>query len=125
MVICIQILIAMTNLDWLAKWFINECNGDWEHSFQIKIQTLSNPGWMLTIDLCETELEGIIMSYQEEIISDHIWFGFKIVDNVFVAFGHSSRLDFLIRIFVLLTEMKGDLNLSMVKSEYFQYQSNK
>ncbi|TXI10956.1 MAG: hypothetical protein E6Q63_02870 [Novosphingobium sp.] len=47
-----------SNLDWLAEWYLGECNNDWEHSYGIKIDTLDNPGWKLEIDLRETSLEG-------------------------------------------------------------------
>ena len=30
----------------LQKWYKSQCNGDWEHSFGIKIETLDNPGWI-------------------------------------------------------------------------------
>ena len=25
--------------------FANECDGDWEHENQVKIETVDNPGW--------------------------------------------------------------------------------
>jgi hypothetical protein len=45
-------------LEWLMRWYLAECNSDWEHSYGLKIDTLDNPGWSLKIDLRETELEG-------------------------------------------------------------------
>lgn len=33
------------------------CDGDWEHGNGIKIGTIDNPGWSLTIDLENTELQ--------------------------------------------------------------------
>jgi hypothetical protein len=47
-----------SNLDWLAHWYVRECNNDWEHSYGVKIDTLDNPGWRIEIDLRETSLEG-------------------------------------------------------------------
>lgn len=44
------------NLMWLMGWYLAECNGDWEHSYGVKIDTLDNPGWTLKIDLRETAL---------------------------------------------------------------------
>jgi hypothetical protein len=46
------------NLDWLMRWYLSECNDDWEHSFGIEIGTLDNPGWTLKVDLRETALSG-------------------------------------------------------------------
>ncbi|RYY43074.1 MAG: hypothetical protein EOP59_08675 [Sphingomonadales bacterium] len=45
-------------LAWLTRWYLAECNSDWEHSYGVKIDTLDNPGWTLKIDLRETSLEG-------------------------------------------------------------------
>jgi hypothetical protein len=46
------------NLAWLMQWYLAECNDDWEHSYGVKIDTLDNPGWTLSIDLRETYLQG-------------------------------------------------------------------
>lgn len=43
---------------WIQKWYQAQCNGDWEHSYGIIIETIDNPGWSITIDLETTELEG-------------------------------------------------------------------
>jgi hypothetical protein len=45
-------------LRWLQDWYADHCNGDWEHSFGVALDTLDNPGWSLVIDLAETELAG-------------------------------------------------------------------
>ena len=44
-------------LAWLAGWYGAACNGDWEHDFGIRIDTLDNPGWSVTISLTGTALE--------------------------------------------------------------------
>lgn len=33
--------------DWLSNWHKLNCNGDWEHTYGIKIETLDNPGWLV------------------------------------------------------------------------------
>ncbi|MEL6363136.1 MAG: immunity 53 family protein [Pseudomonadota bacterium] len=45
-------------LSWLSSWFSANCDGDWEHSFGLKIETTDNPGWALEIDLTDTALEN-------------------------------------------------------------------
>ena len=52
-------VMADNDLDWLMNWYVRACNGDWEHTYGIKIDTLDNPGWLLEIDLKETPLEGL------------------------------------------------------------------
>lgn len=43
---------------WLLQWYDEHCNGDWEHGSGIHLVTLDNPGWSITVNLEDTELEG-------------------------------------------------------------------
>ena len=45
-------------LSWLSRWFLSQCNSEWEHADGIQIESLDNPGWMLKIYLRGTDLEG-------------------------------------------------------------------
>lgn len=42
----------------LQEWYLSRCDGEWEHSFGIEIETLDNPGWGVRIDLSDTGLEA-------------------------------------------------------------------
>ena len=42
----------------LQDWYQQECDGNWEHQYGIKIDTLDNHGWYVAIDLVETSLEN-------------------------------------------------------------------
>ena len=46
-------------IDRIQDWYKIHCNGDWEHSYGYKIETLDNPGWAIKIDLIETALENL------------------------------------------------------------------
>ncbi len=46
------------NLNWLSQWYLAQCDGDWEHTYGVKVGTLDNPGWQLKIDLTGTPMEG-------------------------------------------------------------------
>jgi Immunity protein 53 len=48
----------MDNLIWLTRWYASQCNGSWEHQNGVKLDTLDNPGWILTINLEDTDLEN-------------------------------------------------------------------
>ncbi len=41
---------------WLQGWYTSMCDGDWEHAFGVKIETLDNPGWSVAIDVNGTNL---------------------------------------------------------------------
>lgn len=42
----------------LQDWYISNCDGDWEHTYGFKLETLDNPGWTITVDLNETHQEN-------------------------------------------------------------------
>ncbi|WP_251007502.1 immunity 53 family protein [Sphingobium sp. BHU LFT2] len=47
------------NLNWLSQWYLAQCDGDWEHSYGVKIDTLDNPGWTIKINLTDTPMQDI------------------------------------------------------------------
>lgn len=49
--------LFMEELNWLADWFDNECDGDWEHSYAVHIDTLDGAKWHLSVRIEETDLE--------------------------------------------------------------------
>ncbi len=49
--------IEEDDFSWLQQWFQDYCNGDWEHGSGIQLRTTSNPGWSLTINVEDTQLE--------------------------------------------------------------------
>jgi len=49
------------DLSLLEEWYTSQCNGDWEHSWGVKIDTLDNPGWTIAINLNETKAESKIL----------------------------------------------------------------
>lgn len=46
----------MDVLEGLQDWYISMCNGDWEHTYGIKIENIDNPGWAISIELVGTPL---------------------------------------------------------------------
>ena len=48
----------MSVLDDLQKWYTSNCDGEWQEEYGVEIGTLDNPGWSVTIDLEDTNLEG-------------------------------------------------------------------
>lgn len=92
----------MEELAELQKWYRAQCNEDWEHSFGISIDTLDNPGWKLSIDLEDTNLEGkefeeIEIDYE----SKYHWLTCKTKDNKFLGFCGPLELTKMIKIFVV------------------------
>lgn len=42
----------------LQQWYLRHADGEWEHYFGLKIESLETPGWLVDIELTETDLEG-------------------------------------------------------------------
>lgn len=57
----------------LAKWYAEQCNGDWEHTYGIRIETLDNPGWWVVVDLGETPYSDLRVKGK----SDTEWMGWE------------------------------------------------
>lgn len=83
----------------LQDWYANECNGDWEHSFGVKIDTLDNPGWTLDIDLRETEWENLGLPRHVEERTENDWIQYEVADQKFQACGGPGNLGELISLF--------------------------
>lgn len=86
-------------LAWLTEWYRSHCNGDWEHQNGIRIGTLDNPGWSLSVDLGETEHSGRTMPPKLMERSDSDWVFVEVKDDEFRARGGSSNLSELIDVF--------------------------
>lgn len=89
----------MCNIEWLETWYARNCDGSWEHSYGIKIETLDNPGWYVKIDLNETDYANL---NPEEIIrdmGDNNWMHCSITDGIFKGYGDSMKLNQIIETF--------------------------
>jgi len=68
-----------TTLERIQNWYFENCDGEWEHTYQVKIETLDNPGWTIMIDLEETYLENLAFSkeFQNSVTEDD-WYVFRV-----------------------------------------------
>ena len=89
----------MNGLDWLQNWYTSHLNGEWEDYYGIKLSTLDNPGWMIEVDLLETELETREF---EEVSVDNgeaDWIFCKVENGKYVGGGDPTKLNQIIEIF--------------------------
>ena len=61
------------DLNYLMSWYREQCDGDWEHEFGIRIATLDNPGWDLEVDITDTNLEGRVVDRCRKEIAGGGW----------------------------------------------------
>jgi hypothetical protein len=91
---------ANTELRWLMEWYASQCNGNWEHQFGVRLETLDNPGWRLEIDLEGTKLEGRqFKQVEHNLMSDVSWLICKLENMKFIARCGPRDLSSVIAIF--------------------------
>lgn len=85
----------------LQEWYAAHVNGNWEHTYGVSIGTLDNPGWVLKIDLIDTELVNCVFNEVKHQGSEDIdWYHCRVAGNVFEAFSGPRRLVDVIVIFL-------------------------
>jgi len=89
----------------LQAWYLSECNEDWEHQYGITIDTLDNPGWLMTIDLVETSLEGKVTQGRRIDRTESDWLQFESDGQKFKAAGGALNLEELIETFLSWAEV--------------------
>ncbi|MBK9940716.1 MAG: immunity 53 family protein [Kouleothrix sp.] len=90
----------MHTLTRLQKWYESYCDGDWEHGFGIRITTLDNPGWSMTINLEGTDLENQPFSPIEDIEPERDWIRCWVTENTFHGVGGPQKLEAMIELFL-------------------------
>jgi hypothetical protein len=94
----------MDELTEIQNWYLSNCNGDWEHEYGIAIETLDNPGWSITINLEETELENKVFTEIEHGFApkedDVDWYLCKVEDNKFIGRCGPLHLKTVLSIFL-------------------------
>ena len=90
-----------STLERLSDWYLRHCDGDWEHGFGFKINTLDNPGVSIEINLEATELEKVrFAEIKDDYDSQDHWLICRRTDTLFKADGAPSRFEDMLRIFL-------------------------
>jgi hypothetical protein len=90
----------MTTIARLQKWYVDQCDGHWEHAYGIKILTLDNPGWSITIDLEGTPLEGRAFEKVSIERAESDWLVCRVEKEQFLADGGPGNLDEMLLLFL-------------------------
>ncbi len=83
----------------LQKWYANQCDGNWEHDYSIKIETLDNPGWIVKIDLGDTPSQGLVLRTGLIEKSPEDWYSISFEGDRFVGIGDPAKLEFILEFF--------------------------
>ena len=96
----------MNSLQKLQEWYIARCDGLWEHSSGIRIVTLDNPGWRMTINLADTEFETMGFTAVDDEKSEDDWIQCWKDAEGFQAAGGPRNLEEMIGVFLRWKEQK-------------------
>ena len=77
----------MNDITWLEAWYQQNCDGYWEHSYGIEIETLDNPGWHVKIDLSKTDYVNLKAEELKEDTDDDNWIRCSITNGIFNGYG--------------------------------------
>jgi hypothetical protein len=94
-----EMIHTVNNFEWLQKWYQLQCDGDWEHGYGIKIETVDNPGWYVIINLIGTECEGHFFSPVQLEIDEMNWHFCLLRNNAFEASCGPCNLNKVLQIF--------------------------
>ena len=83
----------------LVAWYASQCNGDWEHTYGLTIETLDNPGWAVKVELVDTPLYELPFSPLVR-GGDTEWIHCEVKDGVFRGSGGTGQLDEVLRVFL-------------------------
>lgn len=83
----------MHSLKWLQEWYSKNCDGYWEHSYGVKIDTLDNPGWSVVIDIRETKLADRPFDLVSRDGSETDWILCRVVEGKFLGDGGPLNLE--------------------------------
>jgi hypothetical protein len=90
-------------LEDLRSWYVAQCDGDWEHTYGIRIDTMDNTGWCVQIDLRDTLLKGKQFDPIDEGLETDdlgLWIRCSVEGSKFRGFGDLGRLEQILGIFL-------------------------
>lgn len=86
-------------ITWLENWYLSQCDGDWEHDYGIRISTLDNPGWSVSINILDTSIKGKPFEDLSTDRSENDWVHCRLRNEVFEGFGGPKNLEEIIKTF--------------------------
>ncbi|MCK1383307.1 Imm53 family immunity protein [Bradyrhizobium sp. 21] len=89
----------------LERWYAAQCNGDWEHTYGITLETVDNPGWSFKVEISDTYLsDRAFEEIHENQGNDRNEFLCRVKDRVFIGQSPPDRLHEIISIFLCWAE---------------------
>ncbi len=96
----------MNTLARLQAWYAQQCDGDWEHSFGVSIQSCDNPGWWVKINLAGTTLQTRCFAEIKEGVDDKRiplgpdWLCCYTADDTWHGASDAAKLERILEVFL-------------------------
>jgi hypothetical protein len=87
------------NLEWLDDWYQSQCDGVWEHSRGMRLESLADSGWRLTIHLAGTSAANARPQRINLDTPCGEWIDCSISENRFQGSGDPRKLEKIIGVF--------------------------
>src|SRR5437867_3023794 len=84
----------------VQSWYLDQCNGEWEHTHGISITTLDNPGWEVKIDLKDTRWENAHFGDLNVERAENDWIRCAKEAEHFKGYGDPTKLDRILDFFL-------------------------
>jgi hypothetical protein len=84
----------------LENWYAGQCNGEWEHGYGVRIDTLDNPGWRVHIGLHGTKKQDAALAKAALTRSQDDWISYWVEKEEFQVACGPKNLSEAIDIFV-------------------------
>lgn len=103
----------MNTLARLQTWYLAQCNGEWEHSSGVTIQSCDNPGWWVTINLIGTALQTQEFTEIAEGVDDQRfafgshWLSCYTENGTWHGAGDETKLERILEVFLVWAEDNG------------------
>jgi hypothetical protein len=88
------------SLSALEKWYASQFDGEWEHGFGVRIETLDNPGWRVRIGLHRTKKQDAALPKVTLTRSQDDWIFYWTAERQFHVACGPKNLSEAIDIFV-------------------------
>ncbi len=79
-------------LAWLVSWYIEQCDGEWEHAYGLSLDTLDNPGWVVVVDAPNGRSFGVDRPLSRRDIAEDHWVFLDIVGGKLRGVGSARHL---------------------------------
>jgi hypothetical protein len=112
-------------LKWLQNWFFQNCDGKWEKEQRLLIETIDNPGWLLTLQLKNSINDNKAIEELSIERTEQNWCQSHIKKNEFVAVGGPFNLTEILYYFRNFIEDNVKLTSSyFVENEILEWMQN-